>query len=216
MKIPVLMENDAASAVLAEHWLGAARGKDNAVLLTLGTGLGVGMIHNGKLLRAGRGLHTEGGHMIMDRKDKTAKCGCGNYGCAEAFLSGKNFTIRAQKSLRRPKLRTQELIALAQTKKSALIKGLFAEYSDIMATFIHNLVVLHAPDIIVFSGSFALAHPLFLPRTKKALNALLRIREKTIKTIPEIQISPLENHAGILGRLLLLLLRIEIVFKSLV
>src|SRR5262249_53220706 len=59
VKRPVRLENDAAAAILAEHWVGAAKKYDNAMILTLGTGLGVGVIANGELVRAGRRLHPE-------------------------------------------------------------------------------------------------------------------------------------------------------------
>ncbi|MGZ3709324.1 MAG: ROK family protein, partial [Bdellovibrionota bacterium] len=88
LKRPVTMANDAAAAILAEHWIGVAKGYDNAMILTLGTGLGTGMILNGELVRAGRGLHPEAGHLILKDGDETAPCGCGNLGCAEGYLSG--------------------------------------------------------------------------------------------------------------------------------
>ena len=63
------LDNDAAAAVLAEHWLGAARGIQNVMVLTLGTGLGTGIICNGNLVRSGRFLHPEAGHLILNWKD---------------------------------------------------------------------------------------------------------------------------------------------------
>ncbi len=96
---PVVLENDAAAAILAEHWCGAAKGADDCMVITLGTGVGTGMIVGGRLIRAGRGLHTEGGHVIIRAGDESAVCGCGNLGCVEAFLSGRNFEKRARRAL---------------------------------------------------------------------------------------------------------------------
>ncbi len=87
--LPVHLDNDAAAAMLAEHWIGAAKGYDNAMILTLGTGLGTGVIANGELLRAGRFLHPEAGHAIIGFADASAPCGCGNFGCAEAYPSSR-------------------------------------------------------------------------------------------------------------------------------
>ena len=67
--------------------------------ITLGTGIGVGAITNDRLCRAGRGLHPEVSHVSINCMDETAPCGCGNLGCVEAYLSGKNFCKRTSVKL---------------------------------------------------------------------------------------------------------------------
>ena len=171
--IPVRLDNDAASAMLAEHWIGAAKGYDNAMILTLGTGLGTGIIANGELVRAGRHLHPEDGHFIIRAGDTTALCGCGNYGCAEAFLSGGGFGRRASLLLKEKNLDAKAVVDRARAG-NAKAKALFREYSELMAVAIHNYVVAYAPEIVVFTGSFAKASPLFLPDTRKHLTQLLK------------------------------------------
>ena len=94
LKRNVTLENDAAAAMLAEHWKGKAKGYENSMIMTLGTGLGTGIISNGELLRSGRFLHPEAGHIIIRDGDQSAPCGCGNLGCSEASLSGRGFTRR--------------------------------------------------------------------------------------------------------------------------
>lgn len=196
--LPVTLENDAAAAILAEHWLGAARKHRNAVILTLGTGLGTGMICNGELVRAGRGLHPEGGHVIVRMGDRSAPCGCGNFGCAEAYLSGVNFSHRAARVLRRKRIGADEVTSLARLG-DARARALFDEYSDVLAHVLHNFIVLYAPEIFVFTGSFAVAAPLFLPRTKKILRAMIARRRKGVDLWPEFACSTLANRAGLLG-----------------
>jgi glucokinase len=196
LKIPVHLENDAAAAVLAEHWKGGA-GK-NCVVLTLGTGLGVGVIINGKLLRGARGLHPEAGHLVLRPGDKSALCGCGVEGCAEAYLSGMNFGKRSATKLKMPGISAKQIAELARNGNSQAMAQ-FSEYSEMLAAYILNMVVLFYPEKVILTGSFADAHSLFLPETEARLRVLLERRLKTIPLYPEIRVSKLGNRAGILG-----------------
>lgn len=221
---PVLLENDAAAAVLAEHWCGAAKGVDDCMIITLGTGVGTGMIVDGKLVRAGRGLHTEGGHVIIRAGDESAVCGCGNLGCVEAFLSGRNFEKRARRALlgggvsggvggtmsaavgrveyasghAEPGFSGAELAARARGGEAAVV-ALFEEYAELLAVAIHNFVVLYAPRVVVLAGSFAQAADLFLDRARERLEELLIRRRHGVDFMPRLVVSPLQNRAGVLG-----------------
>lgn len=196
LRLPVHLENDAAAAILAEHWKGGA--KKNALVLTLGTGLGVGVVTEGKLVRGGRGLHPESGHLLLRAGDETAPCGCGNLGCAEAYLSGSNFARRAGRALNAPGISAKEVTERAVNGDRAAI-ALFQEYAELMAELVHNFVVLYYPETVVLTGSFAAAAPLFLDDVKKKLRVLLARRLKTLPIYPEIRVSRLQNRAGILG-----------------
>ncbi len=196
--IPVYLENDAAAAILAEHWVGIAKKFNNAIILTLGTGLGTGFICNGKLVRAGRGLHTEGGHVIIHEGDRTAPCGCGNLGCAEAYLSGRNFTRRARTLFANAELTALDIANLAR-KRDPRALAAFEEYAHLMAVTIQNFVVLYAPEIVVFTGSFAETADLFLKRTEENLEKLLARRRVGIDLMPRLAVSSLKNHAGLIG-----------------
>ena len=208
----VLLENDAAAAILAEHWCGGARGMDDAVILTLGTGVGTGVLVGGKLVRAGRGLHTEGGHVIIRAGDESAVCGCGNLGCIEAFLSGRGFERRAVRALRpegvghvefagdhaQAGFSGAELAARARAGEAAVV-ALFEEYAELLAVAIHNFVVLYAPRVVVLAGSFAHAADLFVERARARLEELLVRRREGVDFMPRIVVSPLQNRAGVLG-----------------
>lgn len=198
LKRPVFLDNDAAAAMAAEHWLGAAKGYDNAMILTLGTGLGTGMVCNGILERAGRHLHPEGGHMIIGWNDKTAPCGCGNLGCAEAYLSGKNFEARTRVKLGNATITNPEIANLAR-KGDARAKEAFEEYSQLMATTIRNFAVLYSPEIVVFTGSFAATQDLWIQQTRTHLERLMVRRRVGVDLMPELAISELDNTAGLLG-----------------
>lgn len=193
--LPTVLENDAAAAVLAESWL--AKAPKDTVILTLGTGLGIGVLLHGKLHRGGQDLHPEGSHFFLRYNDRTAPCGCGNYGCAEAFLSGEGFLRRARKIANLPKLDGRNLLKTA--KKNKKIAGLLEEYSELLAAYIQSIVVLYYPKRVILTGSFSLDHQLFLPAARKHLKVLLGRRLNTIALMPEIQISKLQNKAGLLG-----------------
>lgn len=201
-KMPVTLENDAAAAILAEHWIGAARRTQNAMILTLGTGLGTGVIANGNLVRAGRGLHTEAGHIILNSDDRTALCGCGNYGCAEVYLSGNGFTKRAALFLKIPKVSALQVAEFARDGKSKhhkQAKKCFDDYAIHMATALHNYAVIYAPEIVILTGSFANASDLFLAQTEHELEKLLRRRRNGYDFLPRIKTSELDNQAGLIG-----------------
>jgi glucokinase len=197
LKVPVILENDAAAAALAEHWIGSAKKVDNAVILTLGTGLGTGIICNGALVRAGKNRHTEAGHIIIHANDKSAPCGCGNLGCAEAYLSGRSFGRRAQQRFGKSDLTARDIADLAKHHDPRAIAA-FEEYSEIMAIALYSYTKLYCPDIFIFSGSFSKAAPLFLPHTERHLERLLE-RELKTERQPKLEISCLQNQAGLIG-----------------
>jgi glucokinase len=198
LRMPVRLENDAAAAVVAEHWVGSAKKYDNALILTLGTGLGTGMIVNGKLVRAGRNQHPEGGHIILNYNDQSAPCGCGNLGCAEAYLSGRSFARRARARFGNATLTAKDIADLAR-KRDPRAMAAFEEYAQVMAVALHNYAVIYAPEIAVFTGSFAESADLFLEPTRRHLEHLLARRRVGVDLLPKLAISSLENRAGLIG-----------------
>lgn len=180
LHVPVILENDAAAGALGEAWMGASKKFDNSVLVTLGTGLGVGVIANGQLVRAGRGLHTEAGHVFLHAGDPTAPCGCGNFGCAEAYLSGSHFQER-------------------QKKYGARIQK---EYPRELAFALHSYVVCFAPEVIVLAGGFTEKVKKSLPTVKRELKALLKNRRvggPKGDLMPDLVMSKLGADSVLLG-----------------
>ena len=96
-EVPFCMDNDARLAVAGEWWQGAARGKNNVVMMTIGTGIGTGVVIDGRLLY---GQHFQagslGGHFVLDYKGR--RCSCGNKGCVEALSSSFFLPLRASSS----------------------------------------------------------------------------------------------------------------------
>jgi glucokinase len=196
--VPTALENDAAAAMLAEHWIGAAKGYKNAMILTLGTGLGTGIICNNELVRAGHYFHPEAGHIILKMNDETAPCGCGNLGCAEGYLSGRNFARRARTRFGNPSLTGKDITELAR-KRDPRALAAFDEYAHLMAIAIHNYVVLYCPEIVVFTGSFADSASFFMESTRRDLERLLARRRVGVDLLPKLAVSTLQNQAGLIG-----------------
>ena len=90
----VILENDANAAALGEKWIGAGRDVDDLILLTLGTGIGGGIINNGKVLRGSLGIAGKSGHITISSNGYP--CGCGNTGCVEKYASATAVTAMAR------------------------------------------------------------------------------------------------------------------------
>lgn len=210
LKIPVLLENDAAAAVIGEHWLGEFKKSEALVMITLGTGLGVGVMVDHNLVRGGRGLHPEGGHLMLSPGDPEAPCGCGNFGCGEAYLAGSHFIKKAQKAFADPTLSAQKLMEKAKVQDPLALQ-LYEGYSLRLAQFIFNYLVLAYPYHVVLGGSFAQSSVHFLPQTWKNLERFLGHRPRA--WLPQISVSQLHN-AGLLGAAHLAFKQIDPTFHS--
>ena len=93
--LPATLDNDANCAVLGEWWVGAARGARNAIGITIGTGIGGGLILDGRLYHGASDVAGEIGHTTIDTEGR--RCKCGNYGCLEAYASGPAIALRARR-----------------------------------------------------------------------------------------------------------------------
>lgn len=97
LKTPVILENDANAAALGESWLGAARDMDDMCMVTLGTGVGGGIVLGGRIWHGMTGMAGELGHMTVDPNGP--KCGCGNHGCVEVFASATAVVRMAREAI---------------------------------------------------------------------------------------------------------------------
>ena len=111
----IRLENDANVAVLGEHWLGGARGEDHVLLLTLGTGIGGGLILNGELFLGEGGLAAELGHVTV--QPGGLPCGCGSFGCMETLASATAAMRRAREAGLE-----DDLEHLAEAARSAVVR----------------------------------------------------------------------------------------------
>src|SRR6202790_878723 len=111
-RLPVRVDNDANAAALAESVWGAGRGYRNVFYATIGTGIGTGIVFDGRIYHGRTGAAGEGGHMSIDYRGPL--CGCGKAGCIEAFASGPAIAKRAQAKLSANGTRESVLLRLAQ------------------------------------------------------------------------------------------------------
>ena len=100
---PVKAGNDANVAALGEYWKGGGKGCDNMLFVTLGTGVGGGIVVDGNLLHGAHGSGAEIGHLLLNR-DETLQCNCGKYGCVEQYCSATGVVRLAQRHLGPPML----------------------------------------------------------------------------------------------------------------
>lgn len=163
LDMPATLDNDANCATYGEWWMGAGRGMSSLVGLTLGTGIGGGIVLDGKLVRGASGSAGEVGHMTIDLNGR--RCACGNYGCLEAYASGPNIAARAREGIEVgyrssiPELVDGDLSSItALTVYEALVGGdayaqeVMLETAKFLAAGIANLVNVLNPERVVLVG----------------------------------------------------------------
>jgi len=196
--LPIILENDAACAVMGEAWNGLAQGHNSAMVMTLGTGVGVGVKIEKKLLRLRDGLHPEASHIPLNFQDHKALCGCGNYGCIEAYLGGRNFTKYANQQWGLEAKDGKQLLKLYEAGNTGALKA-FQFYGEVMAQAINAFAVLFCPEVIVFSGGFSHSSKAFLETAKIHLHSLLKDRRDGTDFFPELKVSEMQEAAGLMG-----------------
>jgi len=196
--LPVFLENDAAAAALAESWKGGhGKRSANLLALTLGTGVGVGVIANGSVVRAGRGLHPEASHIPLASEVLVSPCACGAFGCVESYLGGTHFAKRLGTTLGRT-VTGAECLQLAQAGDERALEA-FREYGRHLALAIRAFAVLFAPEVIVLSGGFSRASEFFLPTALAELPGLMERYREGVDLLPRVEVSKLGDLMGVLG-----------------
>ncbi|MBQ8476507.1 ROK family protein, partial [bacterium] len=146
----LFIENDADCAAWAEYKIGAAKNCDNNVMLTLGTGVGGGIIIDGKLLKGKSGAAGEM-HFIISRSEKRS-CTCGFYDCFESYASGNGLRKTAIEIFNDEKITTYDVVDLAKKQDERALLAL-KTWQDDIALGIIGLVNIFDPDCVVLSGS---------------------------------------------------------------
>ena len=199
---PIFLGNDANVATWAEYINGCGKNTENFIMLTLGTGVGGGIIINGKLITGSHSIGAEVGHFIF--KAGGNKCGCGNQGCIEAYCSATALIKMALKDLDE---HTDSVIAKeervsARTVIEAAKAGdeygvqLFEEYTDNLAQVLASIINFLDPDIIALGGGVANAGEFLLAPVRKKM-----INYTVFPSLVQTQILKAEmgNDAGIIG-----------------
>ena len=193
----VFIENDANAAAWAEYQLGSAKGFDNSIIITLGTGVGSGIIVNGKLMKGKNGAAGEMHFKLYP--DKRRKCTCGSYDCWETYASGNGLKITAQELYNDENITTYDVIDGIKNNDKIAIESFNKWQNDIIIGCI-NLTNIFDPDCIVMSGS--MAEFINYRKIEEEVN-------KDICTTPtKILKAKFDNNAGMIGVALLALKRI--------
>ena len=206
--VPCAAANDANGAALGEAFFGAAKGYENVVVLTLGTGIGAGVLVNGKLIAGNRGMGGEIGHLVV-RPDETLACNCGNHGCLEQYASATGI-VRSAKRLLEGKPETASLL---REKPDFSCKDVFAaarendpiacEALEIMGDTL-GLALAHIfhiidTDIFVIGGGVSYAGQIVIDLIVKYFRKYSHI----IDELPEFRLAALGNDAGVYGAMTL-------------
>ena len=200
--------NDANVAALGEMWLGAGKGRKNIIMVTLGTGVGGGIIIDGKPLVGAHGAGGEIGHLCVNYEE-TDHCGCGNTGCLEQYASATGITrlanIRLAKDDKASVLRGQEVSAKtvfdAVKADDEVAKEIAEEFGKYLGHAMANLAAVADPSAIVIGGGVSKAGEVLLQYVEKNFKEKAFFANKDT----EFVLATLGNDAGICGAAKLIL-----------
>ncbi len=206
--IPVVLTNDANAAAIGEMTYGVAKGMKNFIMLTLGTGVGSGVVVNGELVYGCDGFAGELGHVIVDITSEARTCGCGRKGCLEAYCSATGVARTAREFLtKRPDASELRNIPLEEiTSKDVSVA---AEHGDVLARDVYkftgellgrtcaNFTPFCSPEAYVFFGGLTKAGDLIMNPIKEAYDANV---QNIFKGKAKMLVSQLDDaSAAVLG-----------------
>ena len=188
----VFLENDANAAAWAEYKIGASKDTKVSVMLTLGTGVGGGIIINNQLLKGKSGAAGEM-HFKM-YPDKRRKCTCGSWDCFEAYASGTALKVDAEEMLNNPDVTTYDVMDGVKNGDKKMIE-IFDRWINDITIGVNGLVNLFDPDCIVLSGSMAQ----FVDAKKMEQT----VNSDIVTSPTSIRIATAGNYSGMIGAALL-------------
>lgn len=205
--VPVAVTNDANAAAIGEMTYGAARGMKDFIMITLGTGVGSGIVVNGQLVYGHDGFAGELGHVIV-KPSNGRMCGCGRTGCLETYCSatGVARTAREFLEIRTDPSRLRDLPIEEITSKDVydaaiagdkLAREIFQYTGEIMGRAFANFVAFSSPEAIILFGGLARAGELLMKPIKESMdhNMLNMFKGKTKLLLSELK----ESDAAVLG-----------------
>lgn len=189
----VTVANDANCMCLGEAWVGAARGCTDVIGITIGTGVGGGIITGGRLLEGTRGLAGEIGHLETHAGDGIA-CGCGAHGCYEKYASTTALVTRAREI--DPAYDSGRVIFAEAARGNAAILALLDAWIDEIVYGLQSLIYIFNPQVIVVGGGVSAQQELFIePLTKRLLSGTMHAMRDGL----EVRAAQLHNDAGLVG-----------------
>lgn len=206
--LPVYVENDANLAAIGENWKGSGNQADNMLAITLGTGVGGGVIAGGKILSGANGMAGEVGHITVDPNG--APCNCGRNGCLETIASASGIARLAIEYARKNAGKKSELVQVYEKNGNLSAKDVFdlaankdkdaveiVDYvTDVLGLALANMSAVTNPSRIVIGGGVSKAGDFLLSPLQRSFTkyALPRVNEAS-----EFVIAELGNDAGVIG-----------------
>lgn len=205
--LPVTLDNDANCAVLGEWWRGAAAGSQHAIGFTIGTGIGGGIIVDGRLYHGASDCAGEFGHMTIDPTGR--RCNCGNYGCLEAYASGPAIAQRATEMIasgaesRIPSYAdgdlarvTAQIVYDAAQDGDELALDVVRDTARYLGAGVANMINIFNPEVVVICGGVTLAGDrLFVPLRQEVNRRAFKPAVQACRIVP----GALTGTAGVYG-----------------
>ncbi|HEU4946065.1 MAG TPA: ROK family glucokinase [Kribbella sp.] len=211
LKIPVVVENDANAAAWGEFAFGAARDVQDMVCVTVGTGIGGGVVNDGELLRGAHGVAAELGHMRVVPGGH--RCGCGARGCLEQYASGRALVREGRAQAESGSLAAMQMLSVCGISDPAELTGpmitraaaagdpcaveLLEELGRWLGEGLASLATLFDPTLIVVGGGVSAAKELLLTSAETAFEKVLPA--KANRPHPMFSVAELGNDAGLIG-----------------
>ncbi len=207
LSVPVAITNDANAAALGEMTYGVAKGMKNFIMITLGTGVGAGIVINGQMVYGSDGMAGELGHVIM-RRENGRTCGCGRKGCLEAYCSATGVARTAREFLQtseepsilrdiNPEDITSLDVAIAAGKGDELAKRVYDFTGEMLGEACADFAAFSSPEAFIFFGGLCKAGDLIMDPIKEAYDATVL---KIFKGKAKFLVSSLMNaNAAVLG-----------------
>jgi predicted NBD/HSP70 family sugar kinase len=172
IRVPVYVDNDVNTLTLAEMWFGGGQGIDSFLSVTVGRGVGLGIVVNGQFYRGARGGAGELGHTVIDPEGPT--CECGKHGCLEAFVGDPGIVRMATEAANRgeilgPITSMSDLLAKAQADEAGA-RAVFTRAGNILGQGIANLINIFNPQKIILNGEGTRAGDLLFSPMRESIS----------------------------------------------
>lgn len=209
LHVPVVIENDANAAALGEQWRGAGRGIGSMILLTLGTGVGGGIVLDNRIWHGADGMAGEIGHMTIVPDGR--QCGCGNKGCLEMYASARGIVQTYLEAMRltgpdqNPEI-TSAQIYLAAQGDDAVARRVMKDMGRVLGIGLANLINIFNPQMIVLGGRVKDAWELFIGAAREeVMRRAFQVPAERTEIVPSV----LGDDAGMVGAAAVALQKIE-------
>jgi glucokinase len=205
--LPATLDNDANCAIFGEWWRGAARGAEHVVGLTIGTGIGGGIVLHGQIYHGASDIAGEIGHMTIDSTGR--RCKCGNYGCLEAYASGPAIAARAVEGVEagaetslpeyvRGDLKqiTAQVVYEAAHDGDEYAREVVHDTAKVLGAGVANIINIFNPQVVVICGGVTLAgDQLFVPLRSEVKRRAFKPAANACRIVP----GELTGTAGVYG-----------------